>query len=92
MLAGCISGKCIVIGQAHLDTNLIVHALLLLFYLLLELLDGGAIWCGSVGLEDLNILVCEWRDLLLLNLVVGKLLLVLLPVLACGRRLVQLAT
>jgi hypothetical protein len=65
---------------------------LLLFYLLLQLLDGGAIRCGSVGLEDLDIFVCEWRNLLLLDLVVGKVLLVLLPVLSRGRRLVLLAS
>jgi hypothetical protein len=60
---------------------------LLLFYLLLELLDRGAIWGGAVGLEDLNIFICEWSDLLLFDFVVGKVLLVLFPALTCGRRL-----
>jgi len=60
--------------------------------LLLELLDRGAIWCGAVGLEDLDILICERRDLLLLDLIIGKLLLVLLPVLTRGGRLERLAS
>ena len=65
---------------------------MLFFYLLLELLDGGAVWGGAVGLEDLDILICEWRNLLLLNLIVGKVLLVLLPILTCSGRLGLLAS
>jgi hypothetical protein len=73
--------------EAYFDTNLLIHTLLLFLYLLLQLLDGGAIWCGAVGLEDLNILICEWGNLLLLDLFVGKILLILFPVLTCCRRL-----
>jgi hypothetical protein len=91
-LTFCITNDSDVTSEAYFDTNLIVHALLLLFYLLLQLLDRGAIRSGSVGLEDLDILICEWCNLLLLDLVVGKLLLVLLPVLSCGGRLGQLAS
>jgi hypothetical protein len=75
----------------HLDTNLLVHALLLLFYLLFQFLDGCAIGCGSVCLEDLDVLICEWRNLLLLDLVIREVLLVFLPVLTCCGRLVMLA-
>ncbi len=89
----------------YLHPDLLVHARLLLFYLLLELLDGRSIWCGTVSLENLDIpkprvnreilwhcvgrraqgqrgneLISEGCDLLLLDLVVGKVLLILLPV------------
>lgn len=40
---------------AYFHTNLLVHALLSLFYLLFQLLDGGTIWRGAIGLEDLDI-------------------------------------
>jgi hypothetical protein len=41
--------------MAHLHPDLLVYALLLLLYLLLELLDGGSIWRSAVCLEDLDI-------------------------------------
>lgn len=39
----------------YFDTNLLVHALLPLFYLLLQLLDGGTVRRGTVGLENLDV-------------------------------------
>lgn len=42
-------------GVTYFHTNLLIHALLPLFYLLLQLLDGGAIRSSAVGLEDLDI-------------------------------------
>ncbi len=41
--------------RAHLDANLLIHALLLLLYLLFELFDGGSVWRSSVCLENLDI-------------------------------------
>lgn len=51
---------------------------------LLELLEGGGIGSGAVCLQDLDILIGQRCDLLLLGLIVGKLLLVLFPVLTRG--------
>lgn len=39
----------------HLDSNLLIHALLPLFYLLLQLLQGGTVRRSAVGLENLNV-------------------------------------
>lgn len=40
---------------SYLNTNFLIHALLLLLDLLFELLYGRAIWGGAVRLEDLDI-------------------------------------
>lgn len=42
-------------GPTYFDANFLIHALLSLFYLLLELLDGGTVWSSAVGLEHLDI-------------------------------------
>jgi hypothetical protein len=42
-------------GATHLYADLLVYALLLLLYLLLQLLDGGSVRRGAVCLENLNI-------------------------------------
>lgn len=39
----------------YLNPNLLVDTLLLLLYLLLQLLDGGGVWCRAVCLENLDI-------------------------------------
>lgn len=39
----------------YLDTDLLIHALLLLFYLLLELLQSGCVRGSSIGLQYLNV-------------------------------------
>ena len=88
-------------GLDYLDSNLLVYRLLLVLDLLLQLLQLGAIGCGAVCLQHLDVsaiasasmpgkqhrpslLISERCDLLLLDLIVGKVLLVLLPGLACG--------
>ena len=68
----------------YLDTNLLVDACLTVLDLLLELLEGGGIGSGAVCLQDLDILVGQGSDLLLFGLIIGKLLLILLPVLTRG--------
>lgn len=40
---------------AHLDSNLLIHALLLFLDLLLELLESCSVWRSSIGLEYLDI-------------------------------------
>lgn len=62
------------------DANLLVDGGLFVLDLLLEVLEGGRVGRGVIGAEDLDIFIGEGVDLLLFNLVVGKLLLVLLPV------------
>lgn len=89
----------------YLYADLLIYALLLFLDLLLEFLEGGAVRCGAVSLEDLDIpsrssvsqpmllsteaslLVCQRCDLLLFNFIIGEVLLILLPVLACRGRL-----
>lgn len=39
----------------YLDSYLLVHTLLLLFYLLLELLDGCSVWRCAICLKDLDV-------------------------------------
>lgn len=39
----------------YFDTDLLVYTLLPLFYLLLQLFDGGTVWGSTVGLEDLDV-------------------------------------
>jgi hypothetical protein len=87
-----VSGPACLVVETYFDTDLLIHALLFFLYLLLQLLDGSAIWCGAIRLEDLDILICEWRNLLLLNLFVGKILLILLPVPTCCGRLQLVST
>ena len=49
-------------SKPYLYANLLVHALLLLLYLLLELLDGGPVWRSTVCLENLDIPSrCQFR-------------------------------
>ena len=42
-------------GVVYLHANLLVYALLLLLYLLLEFLDGSPVRRSAVRLEDLDI-------------------------------------
>lgn len=48
--------------QSNLDSNLLVHTLLLLLNLFLKLLDRCSVGRGTVGLEDLDISSCGLAD------------------------------
>lgn len=45
----------VVVIWTYFDTNLLIHALLPLFYLLLQLLEGRTVRCGAICLEDLDV-------------------------------------
>jgi hypothetical protein len=49
-------------GWSNLDSNLLIHTLLLLLDLLLQLLNRCSVGRGTVGLEDLDIPSCGLAD------------------------------